>query len=105
MNNKTTKVFISCPMLGRSEGEIIDEMNYAKINIEKQIDDPEYLDSRITELPPRTKSEALWYMGKGLQLMADADVVYFCNGWQHARGCLLEHQAALAYGKRIMIEG
>lgn len=35
--------------------------------------------------------------GKSLELMADADVVYFAEGWQKARGCRLEYECARAY--------
>lgn len=34
--------------------------------------------------------------------MCLVDAVYFVDGWQEARGCRIEHDAAVAYGvKRI----
>ena len=29
---------------------------------------------------------------------------YFCKGWENARGCKLEHDAAVAYGLEIIYE-
>ena len=29
----------------------------------------------------------------------------FCKGWENARGCRIEHEAAKAYGLEIIYEG
>ena len=38
------------------------------------------------------------YLAKSIELLADADIVYFANGWQEARGCKIEHDCVIAYG-------
>lgn len=38
------------------------------------------------------------------QPMSEADIVFFCNGWQTARGCQIEHDCALEYGIDTMYE-
>lgn len=38
------------------------------------------------------------FMAKGLEKMAECSAVYFCNGWEEARGCKIEHEVATAYG-------
>ena len=47
---------------------------------------------------------ALWHMGLALMRLAKAHVIYMCAGWNETRGCLMEHQAALAFGVDIMYE-
>ena len=47
---------------------------------------------------------ALWYMGLALMRLSKAHVIYMCDGWDTTRGCLMEHQAALAFGVDIMYE-
>jgi hypothetical protein len=47
---------------------------------------------------------ALFWLGVSLQNMAECDAVYFCKGWDHARGCLIEHEAAMAYGLEVLYE-
>ena len=32
--------------------------------------------------------------------MSKCNAVYFCKGWENARGCRIEHETAKAYGFR-----
>nr|DAV26018.1 MAG TPA: N-deoxyribosyltransferase [Caudoviricetes sp.] len=47
---------------------------------------------------------ALWHMGLALMRLSKAHVIYMCDGWDTTRGCLMEHQAAVAFGVDIMYE-
>lgn len=40
-------------------------------------------------------------LGESLQVMAKCEAVLFCDGWENARGCKIEHEAAKAYGLKI----
>ena len=45
------------------------------------------------------KNKPLYYLSKALEKMAtEADLVVMLEGYQNARGCMLELQAAKAYG-------
>ena len=35
-------------------------------------------------------------------VMADADAVYFADGWRGAKGCRIENRCAVAYGLNII---
>ena len=48
--------------------------------------------------------ESLWYIGHSLVDMSKCDVIFFCKGWQNARGCRIEHLAAEEYGLEIIEE-
>lgn len=37
-------------------------------------------------------------LGKSLELLADADVVYFAKDWEKYRGCKIENVCAVEYG-------
>ena len=52
----------------------------------------------------RIKARPLWFLGKSLELLSTADVAYFANGWQAARGCRMEHICAVEYGIKVMEE-
>ena len=39
----------------------------------------------------------LKYLAKSLEYLADSDVAVFMDGWESARGCVIEHQVCLAY--------
>lgn len=50
------------------------------------------------------KSTPLFYMAHSFYRMSLCDTIYFCHGWESARGCRLEHQAAQDYGLKILYE-
>ena len=46
----------------------------------------------------------LCFLAKSLEQMCMCHAVYFCKGWENARGCRIEHEAAKAYGLEILYE-
>ncbi|MBS6715327.1 MAG: DUF4406 domain-containing protein [Dialister sp.] len=46
----------------------------------------------------------LCFLAKSLENMSLCDTVYFVKGWENARGCKIEHDAAVAYGLEIIEE-
>ena len=94
------KLFISQPMRGLSEEEILKVREEIKIKAEKVIGEPvEVIDSFFTEYPGEVcKSIPMWYLGKSIQLLSEADIVYFGGDWRNARGCKIEHEVAKEYG-------
>lgn len=90
------KLFISQPMRGKSDEEILAECKRAIETAEKVIGEPvEVIDSFFEKAPVNAKP--LWFLGKSLELLADADVAYFAPGWEDARGCKIEHTCAVEY--------
>ena len=90
------KLFISQPMRGKSDEEIFADRQKAIKAAEKVIGEPvEVIDSFFEKAPVNAKP--LWFLGKSLELLADADVAYFAPGWEDARGCKIEHTCAVEY--------
>ena len=97
------KLFISQPMRGKSDEDIMAERKKAIESAEEAIGEPvEVIDSFFQEAPVDAKP--LWFLGKSLELLAGADIAYFAEGWKDARGCKIEHDAAVAYGLDIIYE-
>lgn len=46
----------------------------------------------------------LCFLAKSLENMSLCHAAYFCKGWEQARGCRIEHDAAVAYGLKIIYE-
>lgn len=46
----------------------------------------------------------LCFLAKSLENMSLCHAAYFCKGWEKARGCRVEHDAAKAYGLVIIYE-
>lgn len=91
------KLFISQPMRGKSDEEILMEREKAIKAAEGLVGEPvEVIDSFFQSAPVGAKP--LWFLGKSLELLADADVAYFAPGWNDARGCIIEHDCDIAYG-------
>jgi hypothetical protein len=51
-----------------------------------------------------TTQKNIYYLARSIEKMATCEAVYFCRGWQDARGCKIEHSIALAYGLDIIYE-
>ena len=95
------KLFISQPMNGKTNEEIeaerVKAIETAKIALE---DDVEVIDSFFKNAPVDVRP--LWFLGKSLELLSTADVVYFAKDWEKFRGCKIEHEAALEYGIKVI---
>lgn len=91
------RLFISQPMRGKSDDEILAKRRNA-IQAAKDAlgEDVELIDSFFKDAP--TEVRPLWFLGKSLELLSTADIAYFAPGWNKARGCKIEHQCALEYG-------
>lgn len=46
----------------------------------------------------------LCFLAKSLENMSLCHAAYFCKGWENARGCRIEHEAAVAYGLDVIYE-
>lgn len=92
------KIFISQPMQGKTDTEILAERERAiKAAKAKWGDDVEVLESFFQGAPAEAKP--LWFLGESLKVMADADAVIMCEkGVVAARGCRMEFHAADEYG-------
>lgn len=44
------------------------------------------------------------FLARSLSVMAQCDAVYFCKGWEDARGCVIEHEVAEKYGLEVIEE-
>ena len=91
------KLFISQPMNGKNGDEILRErkeaIKAAEIYLDESVD---VIDSFFQNAP--ADASPLWFLGKSLELLSTADVVYFASDWENARGCKIEHMCAVEYG-------
>jgi len=90
------KLFISQPMKNRTDEEILKEREKAIKDAKEYLgEDVEVIDSFFQDAPHEAKP--LWFLGKSLELLSSADIAYFANGWEDARGCVVEHMCASLY--------
>lgn len=91
------KLFISQPMKGKTNDEILAERSNAIQSAKDALgEDVEVIDSFFKNAP--AEARPLWFLGKSLELLSTADIAYFAPGWSNARGCKIEHDCAVAYG-------
>lgn len=104
------KAMLSQPMAGRTEEEIkASRENAIAVLKEKgyEIVNTLFTDEWYSEENMRKRGVVqvpLCFLAKSLENMSLCDAAYFCKGWQDARGCRIEHEAALAYGLEIIYE-
>lgn len=91
------KVFISQPMKDRSNEEIEAERAEVKKKLDEKFGEGNYeiIDSFFKDAPHNEKP--LYYLGKSLQLLSQADICVFVNQWYVGRGCVMEHRACEEY--------
>lgn len=95
------KLFISQPMADKSDEDILWERQEALLQVAADLGEGvELIDSFFQHAPHDARP--LWFLGKSLELLAGADIVYFVPGWEKARGCRIEHECAVQYGLRII---
>lgn len=101
------KIFISQPMNGLSDLQI--NKDRARVieclySIGYKPDEITVIDTYIEENAPDNANSGLWYLGKSLELLADADIAVFTKGWRNARGCRIEFKCAKEYGISYICE-
>lgn len=100
------KIFISQPMSGLTDEQILGKRERIKEEIKKNIkEEVEIIDSFIEGYPGEiNKHIPVWYLGHSILRLSEADIVYFSKGWSEARGCKIEYQIAVEYGLEIIVE-
>ena len=104
------KAMLSQPMAGKTDKEIIEtreramselrEKGYEIVNtlFTDEWYSMENMENRgVVQIP-------LCFLAKSLENMSLCHAAYFCKGWENARGCRIEHEAAKAYGLTILYE-
>lgn len=100
------KLFISQPMKGKTDEEILREREQAVREAEKYLkengmqEEVQLIDSFFQSAP--VGARPLWFLGKSLELLSTADLIYFAKGWEEARGCRIEHMCAVQYELQII---
>lgn len=104
------KAMISQPMAGKTHDEIVrtrdralkhlEKLGYSTVNtlFTDEWYSKESMEARgVVQIP-------LCFLAKSLENMSLCHAAYFCKGWEQARGCRIEHEAAKAYGLEIIYE-
>ena len=102
------KAMLSQPMAGKTEGEIVATREAAIKELEAR--GFEVVNTKFTDewYRPENMVERgvvnipLCFLAKSLENMSLCHTAYFCKGWGQARGCKIEHDAAVAYGLEII---
>lgn len=94
---ENVKVFISQPMNGKTDEEILKERNQlidcAKEHYGENI---EVIDSFFKGAPHN--ANPLWFLGESIKKLSEADVAVFAKDWEKARGCKIENECCISYG-------
>lgn len=96
--NIMKKLFVSVPIKGRTEEEIkasIQKMK--KIAEVYEGEGLELIDSYIEGNPPKNVHSPVWYLGKSLEKLSEADIFIGIEDDYNWSGCYIERQAAHRY--------
>ena len=95
------KVFLSHPMNGLTEEQIMSIRHSALLYLSSVYGRIELIDNYHHREAP-TNAGRLWHLGRSIQLMEEADAIYFCGDWENARGCCIEERVARYYGLKVL---
>ena len=104
------KAMLSQPMVGKTDDEIREAREKAITALEKEgceIVNTLFTDEWYSKESMEERGVVqipLCFLAKSLENMSKCHVAYFCKGWENARGCRIEHDAAVAYGLEIIYE-
>lgn len=104
------KAMLSQPMAGKTDDEIREAREKAITALEKEgceIVNTLFTDEWYSKESMEERGVIqipLCFLAKSLENMSKCHVAYFCKGWENARGCRIEHDAAVAYGLEIIYE-
>ena len=90
------KIMISQPMAGKTEEQIREERKDLVLDLQSL--GHEVVD---TILDISENKSPIYYLAESIKLLDEADAVVFMPGWENARGCVIEHEVAIMYGKYI----
>lgn len=106
----TKRAMISQPMAGKTDEEIkatrekaiaaLKEKGYEIINTlftDEWYNSEKMRERGVVQIP-------LCSLATSLTNMSLCHAAYFCKGWENARGCHIEHDAAVAHGLDIIYE-
>ena len=91
---------ISQPMKGKTNEQIKAER--AELVQKLEAEGHEVVDT-VFDLAPKGVDEAIYFLSKSIEFISQVDGLVFMPGWNAARGCRIEYQVALEYGKFIKI--
>lgn len=95
------KAMLSQPMAGKSDAEIVATREKAIRVLESrgyEIVNTLFTDEWYSQENMRKRGVVqvpLCFLAKSLENMSLCHAAYFCKGWENARGCRIEHAAAL----------
>lgn len=104
------KAMLSQPMAGKTEEEITVTRERAIAALEArgyEVVNTLFTDEWYSSESMKKRGVVnipLCFLAKSLENMSLCHAAYFCEGWEHARGCWIEHEAAKAYGLEIIYE-
>ena len=96
------KAMLSQPMAGKTDVEIRETREKAIAVLEEkgcEIVNTLFTDEWYSKEQMEERGVVqipLCFLAKSLENMSLCHVAYFCKGWENARGCRIEHEAAVA---------
>ena len=95
--------FISVPMKNRFKFEIEQDILTMQKAIDEKYDDVECINTIVEDKPPyETSNQAIWYLGKSIELLSQCDILVCKKNVDGYNGCFIEKEIAKRYGLEII---
>lgn len=95
------KIMISQPMRGKTNEQIREERTELVSGLQEEGN--EVIDT-VFENAPADEDIAIYMLSQSIRYIGKVDGIVFMKGWEKARGCKIEHEVAVEYGKQVFYE-
>lgn len=102
------KAMLSQPMAGFTDAQIVETRDKAiehLISMGYEIVNTYFTDEWYTKDSMAERGVVqipICFLSKSIENMSLCDAAYFCDGWEKARGCIIEHEIATKYGMDVI---
>lgn len=104
--DEIVKCFISVPISGRNDEDILKDIYEAQLDAEKKIKEEKpnaliiFKDGFSFN---SNENNPVYLLGEAICNLSDCEYVYFCSNWDRSKGCKIENEVSLKYDKKILL--
>ena len=96
------KLFVSQPLKDKTMEEVVNTRAKLIFEAKEKLEEEVNVIDNLLIGDIYKDATPLWYLGKSIELLSEADVVIFAPGWQNYRGCRIEHWCCEYYNIPII---
>lgn len=96
------KIFISMPFANKTKSQILEERAFLERQVKAMFGENTEVAESYIDKAPKGVNSGMWKFAKGIEELSTCDAIVFADGWETAKGCILERAISEHYGLKII---